>query len=95
MIHPGIIEIYNLGTFPDDLTPFDFIDNNLHSFVRNKIILDCLFKSKEVEKSGTGFQRVNELCSEVDVEWNFKKEVYGFYFEFLRKGNTTKKEEVI
>ena len=94
-IHPGIIEIYNPGTFPDDLTPFDFIDNNLHSFVRNKIILDCLFRSKDVEKSGTGFQRVNELCSEVDVEWNFRKEAYGFYFEFLRKGNNSKKEEVI
>lgn len=93
-IHPGVIEIYNPGTFPDDLTPFDFIDHNLHSFIRNKIILDSLFRSKDVEKSGTGFQRVNELCNEYDVEWNFRKEAYGFYFEFLRKNNNLKKEEV-
>ncbi len=90
-IHPGMIEIYNPGSFPDDLTPFDFIDNNLHSFVRNRIILDVLFRSKDVEKSGTGFQRVNEICSEKDVEWEFKKEAYGFTFIFLRKKAGEKK----
>ena len=90
-IHPGMIEIYNPGSFPDDLTPFDFIDNNLHSFVRNRIILDVLFRSKDVEKSGTGFQRVNEICSEANVEWEFKKEAYGFTFIFLRKKTGEKK----
>ena len=84
-IHPGSVEIYNPGTFPDDLTPFDFIDSNLHSFVRNRIILDVLFRSKDVEKSGTGFQRVNEICIESNVEWEFKKDAYGFFFKFIRK----------
>ncbi len=89
-IHPGMIEIYNPGSFPDDLTPFDFIDRNLHSFVRNRIILDILFRSKDVEKSGTGFQRVNEICSENKVEWEFQKEAYGFLFVFLRNGKGTR-----
>ena len=91
-IHPGMIEIYNPGSFPDDLTPFDFIDNNLHSFVRNRIILDVLFRSKDVEKSGTGFQRVNEICNESHVEWEFKKEAYGFFFIFLRKKEVRKND---
>ena len=39
-ITPTQIEIYNPGTFPDDLTPFDFIERNLSSFRRNKLILD-------------------------------------------------------
>ena len=83
-IHPGKIEIYNPGTFPDDLTPFDFINRNMPSYKRNRLILDVLFRSKAVEKSGTGFQRVNSLCNSQNVNWNFRKEAYGFYFEFIR-----------
>ena len=83
-IHPGKIEIYNPGCFPEDLTPYDFIVKNLPSYKRNKLILDVLFRSKDVEKSGTGFQRVNELCRECGVLWNFRKEAYGFFFEFIR-----------
>lgn len=83
-IHPGKIEIYNPGTFPDDLTPYDFISKNLPSYKRNKLILDILFRSKDVEKSGTGFQRVNQLCNESNISWNFRKEAYGFFFEFIR-----------
>lgn len=83
-IHPGLIEIYNPGTFPDELTPFDFINKNMPSIKRNKLILDVLFRSKDVEKAGTGFQRVNSLCNENGVSWNYRKEAYGFFFEFIR-----------
>ena len=83
-IHPGKIEIYNPGSFPDDLTPLDFISRNLPSYKRNKLILDILFRSKDVEKSGTGFQRVNDFCKQQNVTWNYRKEAYGFFFEFIR-----------
>ena len=83
-IHPGKIEIYNPGTFPDDLTPLDFISRNLPSYKRNRLILDILFRSKDVEKSGTGFQRVNEFCRQQNVSWDYRKEAYGFFFEFIR-----------
>ena len=83
-IHPGIIEIYNPGSFPDDLTPLDFISRNIPSYKRNRLILDILFRSKDVEKSGTGFQRVNELCKQYNVTWDYRKEAYGFFFEFIR-----------
>ena len=83
-IHPGKIEIYNPGSFPDDLTPLDFISRNLPSYKRNRLILDVLFRSKDVEKSGTGFQRVNDLCKLHSVSWNYRKEAYGFFFEFIR-----------
>lgn len=43
-----------------------------------------LFRSKDVEKSGTGFQRVNEYCKEQNVIWTYRKEAYGFFFEFIR-----------
>lgn len=83
-IYPNIIEIYNLGTFPEDLTPLDFINKNLPSYKRNKLILDVLFRSKDVEKGGTGFQRVNEYCLSQGISWNYRKEAYGFFFEFIR-----------
>lgn len=83
-MHPGKIVIYNPGSFPDDLTPYDFINYNLASYKRNKLLLDVLFRSKDVEKSGTGFQRVNDLCRQGNIQWNFRKEAYGFYFEFIR-----------
>ena len=103
-IHPGKIEIYNPGTFPDDLTPYDFINKNMPSIKRNKLILDVLFRSKDVEKAGTGFQRVNSLCNENDITWNYRKEAYGFFFEFIRPNNIldekakeklTKQEEIV
>ena len=47
-------------------------------------MLDILFRSKDVEKAGTGFQRVNELCNQYGVSWTFRKEAYGFFFEFIR-----------
>lgn len=83
-IHPKTIEIYNPGTFPDQLTPFDFIEQNMPSFIRNRMILDILFRSKDVEKMGTGLQRVNSLCKENGLSWNYRKLAYGFIFEFVR-----------
>lgn len=103
-IHPGKIEIYNPGAFPDDLTPFDFINKNMPSIKRNKLILDVLFRSKDVEKAGTGFQRVNEICNANGITWNYRKEAYGFFFEFVRpniymnipvKEKLTQQEEIV
>jgi len=48
------------------------------------LIFDILFRCKDVEKAGTGFQRVNKLCSECGVGWTYRKEAYGFFFEFIR-----------
>ena len=83
-IHPTKIEIYNPGTFPDDLTPFDFIEKNISSYKRNRLILDVLFRSKDTEKTNTGFQRMDEVCNEENIKWSYRKEGYGFFFEFFR-----------
>lgn len=83
-VHPDHIEIYNPGSFPDELTPYDFIQRNIPSYKRNRLILDILFRSKDVEKSGTGFQRVNALCQENGLKWDYNKEAYGFNFVFYR-----------
>ena len=89
-IHPGKITIFNPGTFPDGLTPYDFINKNVSSIKRNPLILETLFRCKDVEKSGTGFRRMNELCKESDVVWGYESTPYGFYFTFYRKGGQRK-----
>lgn len=83
-IHPHKVTIYNPGSFPDDLTPYDFIDKNIASIKRNPLMLSILFRCKDVEKSGTGFRRMNQLCQEAKIEWGFRNTAYGFYFDFIR-----------
>lgn len=84
-IHPGKITIFNPGSFPDGLTPNDFIDRNISSIKRNPIILSTLFRCKDVEQSGTGFRRMNQLCQEANVKWTFENTAYGFCFSFIRE----------
>lgn len=84
-IHPGKITIFNPGSFPHDLTPYDYIERDLPSIKRNPLILETLFRCKNVEKAGTGFKRMNELCRAENVKWSFENVAYGFYFVFYRK----------
>lgn len=86
-IHPGLVSIFNPGTFPIDLTPNDYINKKISSLKRNPIILDVLYRCKDVEKSGTGFQRMNKLCNEYGVKWSYEKTGYGFTFIFNRTKN--------
>lgn len=86
-IFPETIEIYNQGSFPLDYTPLDFIDEHISSLRRNPIILDVLFRSKDVEKSGSGFSRMNEYCEKFNIKWSYEKLNNGFKFVFLRKNS--------
>lgn len=86
-IHPNEITIYNPGTFPDELTPMDFVKKNLTSIKRNPLILDVLFRSDDLEKEASGFKRINEMCNLYEVEWDYVKNNYGFYFIFKRNNN--------
>lgn len=83
-IYKDRIEIYNPGAFPVNLTPKDFIMNSKKSILRNRLIADILFRSKYVEKGGSGFQKVNKLCNENGSDWNYALDDYGFTFIFIR-----------
>ncbi len=83
-IHPGKITIFNPGAFPDNLTPNDFIEKDISSIKRNPLILSVLFRCKNVEQSGTGFKRMNQMCKENNIAWDYCNSAYGFYFIFLR-----------
>lgn len=83
-IHPGMVDIYNPGSFPAELTPEDFVTKRLSSVKRNPLILDALYRCKDVEKSGSGFRRMDALCKAAGVRWEYRKTAYGFSFTFLR-----------
>lgn len=100
-IHPGKIEIYNPGSFPDDLTPEDFIENNILSMVRNPIILKALFLSEDVESYSSGFRRVYEECKLNNVNTDYIMNREGFMFIVQRNvvnpvvENVVNKDEVL
>ena len=81
--------IYNPGPFPDNLTPNDYIATDKASLKRNPLILDILFRSKDVEKEGSGFKRADRLLREKKLKWSFTKDSYGFYFVFIRADKAT------
>ena len=88
-IHPGKITIFNPGSFPFDLSPYDYIEKDIPSMKRNPLILDTLFRCKDVEKAGTGFKRMSELCKENNVRWTYENVAYGFCFVFYRNNVQT------
>ena len=98
-ITPTRIEIYNPGEFPDGLTPEMFANQRIKSMPRNKVILNTLYKSKDVEIFGSGFRKVYGLCKESNVRIESESAYGGFSFTFYRDKlkqddtiNVTKKE---
>ncbi len=92
------VEIYNPGTFPEGLTPEDFIRGKEQSILRNPLLADVLFKSKEIEKWGSGLKRIYEECSEHGVKIEFEILKTGFVAVFYRpekQGTDWKSQEKI
>lgn len=84
-ITPTIIDIYNPGEFPLNYKPEDFASRRIQSMPRNKIILDVLYRSKNVEIQGSGIRKVLELCRINNCDYTYYNNEYGFRFSFYRK----------
>ena len=87
------VEIYNPGTFPEQYTPEDYIQNRAHSVFRNPIIANILYKSNDTETYSSGIRRIYEECTENQVRVEFRKEKIGFTIIFYRK-NYDKENEI-
>ena len=90
-ITPTQIEIYNPGEFPLNMTPSMFVTGHRKSQPRNKVILNTLYKSKDVEMFGSGFKKVFKLCKENNVKFESIEMDDGFSFIFYRKNENNKK----
>ena len=87
-ITPTQIEIYNPGEFPIDLNPEMFVTSNRKSQPRNKVILNTLYKSKDVEMFGSGFKKVYSLCKDRNIRVGYESNSDGFSFVFYRNNVT-------
>lgn len=83
------VEIWNPGTFPEGLTPDDFIKGDEQSVLRNPLIAEILYKSKEIERWGSGLKRIYEECSAGNVKVEFKDLKTGFLVVFYRSEEST------
>jgi ATP-dependent DNA helicase RecG len=81
-IHPGKIIVTNAGSFPENLTPEDFAFHGHPPVLRNPILANALYLSKDIEKWGTGFQRIYEECEKasVDVGYEIRPRFFSFFF---------------
>lgn len=81
------IEIYNPGKFPEGFDPIDFIKGEERSIPSNPLIADILYKSKDIEKWGSGLKRIFEECRSREVQVEYKKLKSGFLVVFYRPEN--------
>jgi ATP-dependent DNA helicase RecG len=79
------LEIYNPGKFPEGYKPYDFIRNSHESVLRNPLIANALYLSKEIEKWGSGLKRIYDECKKNNVKLEFKNLKDGFKIIFYRK----------
>ena len=88
-ITPTRIEIYNPGEFPYGLSPEMFVKQRIRSMPRNKVILNILYKSKDVEIFGSGFRKVYALCEKENIHTESDSGNGGFSFTFFRGAGAT------
>src|SRR3990167_2917716 len=79
------VEIYNPGLFPEGYDPRDFFTGTERSILRNPLIANTLYLSKDIERWGSGIKRIHDACKEEKVKVEFKKLKSGFLVVFDRK----------
>ena len=90
------IEIFNSGTFPEGLTPEDFIKGHERSHLRNPKIAEMFYYTKNIDRWGSGLQRIDKECNEHNVRYEFEVLNNGFlvifYRPFFNKKSSVKNE---
>ena len=64
---------------------FELIEIGEGSIPRNPLIANTLYLSKDIEKWGSGFRRITEVCAKADVKVKFEIRKNGFMVIFYRK----------
>jgi len=83
-IYKNRIEIYNPGTFPDGIAPEDYINGQGRPIHRNPELAQIMYYSKDIERFGTGLQRIADACDKADIKYEFVSDSYGFTVIFYR-----------
>ncbi len=78
------VDIYNPGTFPEELDPQDFIAGDGYSILRNPLIAETMYMSEDIEKWASGLKRIYDECTAVGIKVEFKRVKTGFVVSFYR-----------
>ncbi|MFH0772597.1 MAG: ATP-binding protein [Candidatus Omnitrophota bacterium] len=78
------VEIYNPGFFPDGVNPEDFFTGDEQSILRNPLIAETMYKSKDIERWGSGIKRIHDECVAAGIRVEFKRAKTGFVVSFYR-----------
>lgn len=78
------IEIFNPGAFPEGLTPDDFIKGHERSHLRNPKIAEVFYLTKNIDRWGSGLQRIDKECKENNIRYEFKRLNDGFLVIYYR-----------
>ncbi len=78
------IEIYNPGLFPNEINPEDFFSGREHSILRNPLIAETMYKSRDIERWGSGIKRIHDECVVAGVRVDFNRLKTGFVVIFHR-----------
>jgi len=83
-IYSNRMEIYNPGTFPEGMTPQDFIKKRERSVKRNPFLAQLMYYTKDIESFGTGLLRITTACEEAGIKVEFQLLKKGFAVVFYR-----------
>lgn len=83
-VYKDRITIFNPGSFPEWLKPEDFINGEQESVLRNPLIAEIFYYTKEIEKWGSGIKKIYDECKANKVKVEFKNTHSGFYVIFYR-----------
>ncbi len=78
------IEIYNPGSFPTGLKPDDFFKGEECSYLRNPKIAEMFYYTKDIDRWGSGLQRIKKECEKNGVPYKIKLLNNGFLVIFYR-----------
>jgi ATP-dependent DNA helicase RecG len=78
------IEIYNPGFFPKEVNPEDFFTGHEKSILRNPLIAETMYKSKDIERWGSGIKRIHDECVAAGIKVELKRLKTGFVVVFYR-----------
>lgn len=93
-IYPSSVTISNPGTFPENLTPMDYVNKKISSLKRNPLLLDLLFRCHGMEKNGTGFKRIAAACESNGIRWETEGNPYSFAITFYRQPSFRLNKEI-
>lgn len=94
-IYSNRVSIINPGSFANEYTPEDFVNHDMHSFLRNEIISRMLYLCNDVETFGSGLKKIYSLCKKANVRISYINYESDFTLDFYREEKIIMTSDVV